>query len=151
VLGAGARQRDHSLEESGYGHRRLELEAGHPKRVQHVATENDRVRATVEALGRGDLQALGALFAASHASLRDDYEVSTPALDRVVEAALAAGAIGARMTGGGFGGSVVALTERERAEEVLRRTLERAGAQGWIVQPAQGATRRRRGSARALA
>jgi galactokinase len=140
VIDSGER---HSLEGSDYGDRRRELEAGDPRRVRHITTENERVRATVEALERGDLQALGPLFAASHASLRDDYEVSTPTLDRVVEAALAAGAIGARMTGGGFGGSVVAIAERENAEDVLRGTLERAGAQGWIVQAAKGATRRR--------
>jgi galactokinase len=97
----------------------------------------------VQALERADLQALGPVFAASHASLRDDYEVSTPTLDAVVDAALGAGAIGARMTGGGFGGSVVAVTRRESVEDVLRGTLERAGAQGWIVRAAGGATRRR--------
>ena len=96
----------------------------------------------VDALERVDLEALGTLFAESHASLRNDYDVSTPTLDRVVDAALAAGAIGARVTGGGFGGAVVAIAERESAEDVLRSTLERAGAQGWIVRPVGGATRR---------
>ena len=63
---------------------------------------------TVEALQRADWEAVGALFVASHASMRDDFEISCPELDAAVEAALAAGAIGARMTGGGFGGSAVA-------------------------------------------
>ncbi|MDQ2968752.1 MAG: hypothetical protein M3R37_10605 [Actinomycetota bacterium] len=97
----------------------------------------------VDALERNDLQALGSLFLASHASLRDDYEVSTPTLDAVVATALEAGALGARMTGGGFGGSVVAVAERADADAVLRRTLERAGSQGWIVEAAAGASPRR--------
>ena len=141
VVDSGER---HTHEGSGYADRRAELESGHPARVRHVRTENDRVRATVDALERADVAALGPLFAASHASLRDDYEVSTPTLDRLVRAALDAGALGARLTGGGFGGSVVALAERDRAETVLRDTLERAGAQGWIVRSAAGATRCRR-------
>jgi galactokinase len=140
VIDSGER---HAHEESGYKDRRRELEADEPKRVRHVATENERVREAVDALERGDAHALGALFAASHASLRDDYEVSTPTLDRVVEAAVEAGALGARMTGGGFGGSVVALAPWEDAEGVLAGTLARAGTDGWIVRPAAGATRRR--------
>src|SRR6266516_1622506 len=95
---------------------------------------------------RNDLQAVGAIFLASHASLRDDYEVCTPKLDAIVTASLEAGALGARMTGGGFGGSVVAVTERGDADAVLRGTLARAGAQGWIVEACSGASRRRTGS-----
>lgn len=145
VIDSGER---HAHEGSAYGDRRRELEAGDPRRVRHVTTENERVRTTVAALERDDLDALGALFAASHASLRDDYEVSTPTLDRVVEAALEAGALGARLTGGGFGGSVVVVAERARAAAVLSGTLARAGAQGWIVRPADGAIRRRTDSRR---
>ena len=140
VVDSGER---HAHEGSGYADRRRELEAGDPRRVRHVKTENERVRAAVKALEAGDLAALGELFAASHASLRDDYEVSTPGLDAVVAAALEAGAVGARMTGGGFGGSVVALAARDRAEHVLEDTLARAGAQGWIVRASDGASRRR--------
>ncbi|MDX6407651.1 MAG: galactokinase [Gaiellaceae bacterium] len=140
VVDSGER---HSHEGSGYADRRAELEAGDPRRVRHVATENERVRATVDALERNDLPALGSLFLASHASLRDDYEVSTPTLDVVVAAAIDAGALGARMTGGGFGGSVVAVTARDDAESVLRGTLERAGAQGWIVEASGGASPRK--------
>jgi galactokinase len=143
VVDSGER---HAHEGSGYADRRRELEAGHARRVQHVASENERVRAAVAALERRDFDALGRLFAASHASLRDDYEVSTPTLDRVVAAALEAGALGARQTGGGFGGSVVVLAPRDRAEAVLEGTLARAGAQGWIVNAAGGATRGRTGS-----
>jgi galactokinase len=139
VLDSGER---HSLEQSGYGDRRRELEADDPRRVRHVETENERVRETVAVLERGDVRALGPIFAASHASLRDDYEVSTPTLDALVAAALDAGAFAARMTGGGFGGSIVALAERARAEDVLTR----AGVQGWIVRSVDGAIRRRRGS-----
>jgi galactokinase len=95
------------------------------------------VRETVAALERGDIAALGPIFAASQASLRDDYEVSTPALDALVTAALAAGAFAARMTGGGFGGSVVALAEPSRAADVLLRT----GVRGWLVHPSDGAGR----------
>src|SRR5919197_500024 len=77
VVDSGER---HSHEGSGYGDRRAELESGHPARVRHVHSENERVRATVEALERGDVEALAPIFATSHASLRDDYEVSTPTL-----------------------------------------------------------------------
>jgi galactokinase len=141
VLDSGER---HAHEGSGYADRRRELESGDPRRVRHVETENDRVRATVEALERGEVGALGPIFAASQASLRDDYEVSTPTLDALVDTALAAGAFAARMTGGGFGGSVVALAKPSRAEDVLAR----AGVQGWIVRSADGAIRRRTGSTR---
>ena len=79
------------------------------RRVRHVVEENARVDATVEALRIGDLAAVGALLDASHASLRDLYGASTPAVERTAEALRAAGAAGARMVGGGFGGHVLAL------------------------------------------
>jgi galactokinase len=138
VLDSGER---HSLASSAYGDRRAGLEAGEPRRVRHVETETARVRETVAALERGDAAALGPIFAASHASLRDDYEVSTPTLDALVAATLGAGAFAARMTGGGFGGSIVALSEPARAEAVRR-----VGVQGWVVRPVDGAIRRRTGS-----
>jgi galactokinase len=141
VLDSGER---HSHETSGYGDRRAELEAGDPRRVRHVETENERVRRTVDALERADTSALGRIFAASHASLRDDYEVSTPTLDALVDGALEAGAFAARMTGGGFGGSIVALAQPATAADVLART----GVQGWIVRAADGAIRRRTDSTR---
>ncbi len=78
-------------------------------RARHVAQENDRVDEAVAALGAGDLGGLAELLNASHESLRDLYEVSTPAVERTVEAARAAGAAGARVHGGGFGGGVLAL------------------------------------------
>src|SRR5690606_14587117 len=76
-------------------------------RVRHVLTENERVLDLVAALREQDVARVGALMTASHVSLRDDYEVSCRELDVAVDAALAAGAPGARMTGGGFGGSAV--------------------------------------------
>jgi galactokinase len=78
-------------------------------RARHVITENDRVSEAVEALERGDLEELGRLLDASHASLRDCYEVSTDAVEDAVARCKEAGAIGARIMGGGFGGSVLAL------------------------------------------
>jgi galactokinase len=140
VLDSGERR---SLGGSGYGDRRRELEAGDPRRMRHVRSENERVRETVTALERGDLAALGRIFEASHASLRDDYEVSTPALDALVARALEAGAFAARLTGGGFGGCVVALAEPSRAADVLA-----VAVRSWRVVPSDGAIRRRTGSTR---
>jgi galactokinase len=100
-------------------------------RARHVVAENRRVEETVEALSRGDADALGRLFAASHASLRDDFGVSTPELDALVGALLASGAVAARLTGAGFGGCVVALVERSAADriaaDVVRRHRETTG------------------------
>ena len=79
------------------------------RRVRHVVTENERVRTVVGRLRAGRLSDIGPELTASHASLRDDYKVSAVELDVAVDAALSAGALGARMTGGGFGGSVIAL------------------------------------------
>ncbi len=79
------------------------------RRVRHVVTENARVETAVAALESGDLPALGALLDASHASLRDDYEVSVPEVEAAVAAMREAGAAGARLIGGGFGGSVLGL------------------------------------------
>ena len=79
------------------------------RRVRHVVTEIDRVRQAAELVDAGDLAGVGPLLDASHASLRDDYEVSCLELDVACEAAVGAGALGARMTGGGFGGSAIAL------------------------------------------
>jgi galactokinase len=112
---------EHSHETSGYARRRAELEAGMPARVRHVRTENERVLRFVEALERGDLEEAGRLLVQSHVSLRDDYEVSVPELDALVERACAAGAYGARLVGGGFGGSILALSDRGRAEALAER------------------------------
>jgi galactokinase len=79
------------------------------RRLRHVLTENARVDATIEALRAADLEEAGRLLDASHESLRDDYEVSAPAVEAAVERAKEAGALGARIMGGGFGGHVLAL------------------------------------------
>ncbi|MQA81842.1 MAG: galactokinase [Streptosporangiales bacterium] len=89
-------------------------------RARHVITENARVLVTVDLLRAGEYAAVGQLMTMSHASLRDDYEVSCPELDTAVAAALEAGALGARMTGGGFGGSAIALIAHDRRDEVER-------------------------------
>jgi galactokinase len=92
------------------------------RRVRHVVTENARVLAAVEALRAGDAHTLGALLAASHASMRDDYEVSTPEVDALVEIAQAdADVLGARLTGGGFGGAVVILARAATGSAVAAR------------------------------
>ena len=88
------------------------------RRARHVVTEIARVEAAVDLLEHGDLAALGDLFLASHASLRDDYEVSCAELDAAVATATAAGALGARMTGGGFGGSAIALVPKRLLGQV---------------------------------
>ena len=95
------------------------------RRVRHVVTENARVLAAVRALDGGDADALGALFAASHASMRDDFEISTPEIDELVAIAAAdRDVVAARLTGGGFGGSIVALARRGAAAGAARRVAE---------------------------
>ena len=93
-------------------------------------TENQRVLDFAAALERGDLAAAGALLLAGHASLRDDYEVSIPEIDLLVELAADAGAYGARLLGGGFGGSIIALTDAERADEIAARSRRLPRADG---------------------
>jgi galactokinase len=96
------------------------------RRVRHVVTEDERVLAAVAALDAGDLTRLGQLFDESHASLRDDFEVSVPEVDQLVALAQARAAVfGARITGGGFGGSVVVLTHAGEG----RRTADRVAAE----------------------
>jgi len=92
-------------------------------RARHVVTENQRVLQFAGALRAGDAATLGSLLLASHASLRDDYEVSTPKLDLAVDLLLEHGAIGARLTGAGFGGCVVALVPRAQVPEIASRTV----------------------------
>ncbi len=123
------------------------LDATTFRRVRHVVTENERVLETVQALSAGGPAAIGPLLDASHASMRDDFEISCPELDLAVDAARANGAIGARMTGGGFGGSAIALTPVEREQDVrdgVARAFTDAGftAPGiFTVTPAPGARR----------
>ncbi len=125
VVHSGERR---ALATSAYATRRAELEAGHPARCRHVAGENERVTAFAAALTDGDLAGAGVLMAASHASLRDDFEVSTPTLDALVSRLTAVpGVYGARLTGAGFGGCVVALTAPGALHE------------GWVVRASAGA------------
>jgi len=100
-------------------------------RVQHVVSENDRVLSAVTALRARHWATLGLLMDASHASLRDDYEVSCDELDVAVEAARAAGAIGARMTGGGFGGSAVAVVRNADLDAVSTAVVAAFADRGW--------------------
>jgi galactokinase len=117
------------------------------RRLRHAVAENARVRAVVDVFegSQPDWRALGALFRAAHESLRRDFEVSTPELDLLVDLAYDGGAIAARMTGAGFGGSIVALCHRERASSVADCVrdayLERTGheATTFVTGAADGA------------
>jgi galactokinase len=91
--------------------------ADHP-RARHVVSEIARVKEFAAALGRGDVDSLGRLMLAGHTSLRDDMEVSTAELDALVECLIEAGAFGARLTGGGFGGCAVALVPADRSHSI---------------------------------
>lgn len=145
----------HALNDGGYGERRASCERasatlGVPslrqaslgdlgrisdetarRRARHVISEIARVSEAVEALEMADWARLGALFIDSHASMRDDFEISCPELDAVVETAIGAGADGARMTGGGFGGSAVALVPHDRVDDVVKAVCSRFADAGW--------------------
>jgi galactokinase len=130
-----------ALEGTGYATRKRELEEGHPKRLRHVRSENERVRGVVDALRDDDRVALGRLFREGHESLRLDLEVTTPELDRLVELAYVHGAVAARMTGGGFGGAVVALVAETRTTPFVEAVLADYGAQGraYVCRASDGA------------
>jgi galactokinase len=104
------------------------------RRVRHVVTENQRVLDTVRVLREQGARAIGGLLVESHASMRDDFEISVPELDTAVEAALAAGALGARMTGGGFGGAAIALIEAD-AERAVSDAVAAAFAEAGFAAP----------------
>src|SRR5437899_12834693 len=106
-----------SLAATPYNQRRREAEAGDPKRMRHVHSEIARVCAFVAALRERDFNRLGELLKESHASLRDDFEVSTPNVDALVERASSIdGCYGARIMGAGFGGSMLALLDRSKTQ-----------------------------------
>ena len=152
IVDSGTRR---ALENTAYAERRAECETiaarlglaslrnataeqvGGEPRARHVVSENARVLAFADALRRRDVDALGPLLLASHASLRDDYEVSTPELDALVEQLVSAGALGARLTGAGFGGSVVAVVPAARAAAIVRAV----DAPSRLVRAVDGAVR----------
>ena len=117
--------------------------------VRHVVTENERVVTTVAALDAGELASIGPLLTSSHVSMRDDYRISCLELDVAVDAALEAGALGARMTGGGFGGSAIALVRAQDREAIGQAVLDSYAEQGlteprlFTAIPAAGAGRDR--------
>jgi galactokinase len=116
-------------------------------RARHVVAENARVLEAARALEAGDAEALGPLLDASHQSLRDDFEVSTPELDALVEALRSAGALGARLTGAGFGGCVVGLADRGAAAFIVEKAAGRYWAatghqpRGYVFHAVDGARR----------
>lgn len=155
VLNSGVTRR---LEDSAYAERKVELLAGLAgssdtaarRRLRHLRTENERVLHTAALLRepRPDPWAIGRIMLAGHASLRDDFEVSTTELDQLVALAVEHGAFGARLTGAGFGGAVIALAYERSAhgigERVLRDYVAGApdlAADAWIVRPSDGARR----------
>jgi galactokinase len=104
-----------SLADTPYNQRRREAESGDPKRMRHVNSEIRRVHGFVDALNERDFKRMGELLKESHASLRDDFEVSTPNVDAIVMRAWASpGCYGARIMGAGFGGSILALVARDQ-------------------------------------
>jgi len=115
--------------------RRAELPELTYRRCHHVVSEDERVLSTVEALKAGDLQAVGAAMAASHLSLRDDYQVSCPELDVLVALAQGReGVVGSRMTGGGFGGCTINLVRSESVES-FRRAIRQAYREKMGIDP----------------
>lgn len=115
--------------------------------VRHVVTENARVVRAVELLQAGDLGAVGRLLSASHASLRDDFRVTIPELDVAAASLEASGAVGARMTGGGFGGCVIGLIDRGRVPDAVVQVEKAFARKGFrpprtfTVRPSAGASR----------
>ncbi|MDQ0934877.1 galactokinase [Streptomyces turgidiscabies] len=102
--------------------------------VRHVVTEDHRVERVVELLkSGGDTRAIGPILTEGHASLRDDFKISCPELDLVVDTALDSGALGARMTGGGFGGSAIVLVEAGDAERITKAVEEAFGSAGYTA------------------
>ena len=164
----------HELADGGYGARRLACERAASElgvtalrdvadagvlarladpvvrsRARHVVNENQRVLDVADLLRAGRLDAIGPLLTASHVSLRDDFAVSWPEADVTVQAALEAGALGARMTGGGFGGSVIALVPAQLTGAVAEAVRAQFSGRGWprpavtSVVPSPGARRLR--------
>ncbi|MGH3560181.1 MAG: galactokinase, partial [Mycobacterium sp.] len=115
------------------------------RRARHVLTENQRVFDFIAALDDSDFGAAGHLLTASHASMRDDFEITTDHIDLIADTAVHAGALGARMTGGGFGGCVIALVPNDRAETVGEAVRESVRGGGYD-EPVITRTRAARGA-----
>lgn len=105
------------------------------RRARHVVTEIERVREVVAALRADDFAQVGRLFDASHASMRDDFEISCPELDTACAVAVAEGALGARMTGGGFGGSAIALVPAGRGDAIGLAVTDAFADAGYVHAP----------------
>jgi galactokinase len=101
--------------------------------VRHVVTEDERVERVVSLLESGDTRAIGPVLVEGHASLRDDFRISCPELDLVVDTALSSGALGARMTGGGFGGSAIVLAEATDVDAITKAVEEAFAAAGFTA------------------
>ncbi len=160
IMHSGVRR---TLAESAYGERRrtcemvaarlgvpalrdaLPEQVADEPRARHVVSENARVLKAARALSDGAIDELGPILEASHASLRDDFEVSTPELDALAEELVAAGAVGARLTGAGFGGCVVGLASRDTADAVVEKAAGRYWARtgrqprAFVCRPEDGA------------
>ncbi len=118
---------------------------GDARRARHIITENSRVLDSVAALEAGDFAAFGQLMNASHSSMRDDFEITTDHIDLIAAAAVRAGALGARMTGGGFGGCVIALVAADEVETVVAAVHEQMRAAAY-PEPTITRTRSGRGA-----
>jgi galactokinase len=133
-----------NVADTPYNQRKREAESGHPKRRRHVDSEIARVRSFVDAVNQRDFKRMGLLLVESHQSLRDDFEVSTPNVDLLVEKACRLeGCWGARIMGAGFGGSVLALIDRDHESSFTRAigspVLTCHTADGaYVAQPAAG-------------
>jgi galactokinase len=117
------------------------------RRVRHILTENQRVLQAVSALADSRMDELGELLLASHASMRDDFEISIPELDLAVATAMQVGAVGSRMTGGGFGGAAIAVIHKAKLKDLEVAVVDAFAARGYLeprvfaVSPSQGARR----------
>jgi len=135
-----------ALRDAGLGELEMISDATDRRRARHIITENQRTLDAAASMDDGDVVELGRLMSESHVSLRDDFEVSGPGLDAIVDAALdAPGCLGARMTGGGFAGCAVALVRAEEAELFERSVMEHYRYDGhrarvWVCAPTAGAS-----------
>ncbi|MGW2963333.1 galactokinase [Streptomyces sp. NPDC001220] len=130
LLGVDA-LRDIAYDDLGAALDRLGDEEEVRRLVRHVVTEDHRVERVVALLEAGDTRAIGPILTEGHASLRDDFRISCPELDLVVDTALATGALGARMTGGGFGGSAIVLAEASDVDTITKAVEEAFAAAGF--------------------